>query len=154
MYDQAYIEYLAHFHGTRDYFECHEVLEDRWKRERPLDRESILVAFIQLAVALYHQRRGNYKGAKRILKKGIAKFNKHRQSLHQFGLIQEDFFCLLSTLQNNIDQQNLYKSVNLPIYLELESLVKEECKKLGCSYSSKSDLDNPNLIHKHIMRHK
>jgi uncharacterized protein len=154
MYDKAYIEFLAHFHGTRDYFECHEVLEERWKEERPLDRESILVAFIQLAVALYHQRRGNYKGANRILKKGIDKFEKHQQYFPQYGLNRSDFFYLLSTLQHNIEQQNPYESVVLPINLELEFLVKEECRKLGCNYPSKSDLKNPNLVHKHIMRNK
>lgn len=32
MYPEAYIEYLAEFHGSRDYFECHELLEEHWKK--------------------------------------------------------------------------------------------------------------------------
>ncbi|MEH7501602.1 DUF309 domain-containing protein, partial [Neobacillus drentensis] len=28
MYPTEYIQFLAHFHGDRDYFECHELLED------------------------------------------------------------------------------------------------------------------------------
>ena len=35
VYPEAYIEYLMYFHGNRDYFECHEVLEEYWKEVSP-----------------------------------------------------------------------------------------------------------------------
>lgn len=32
LYPTAYIKYLFHFHTDRDYFECHELLEEHWKQ--------------------------------------------------------------------------------------------------------------------------
>lgn len=32
MYPPEYIEFLYHFHCDRDYFECHEILEELWKK--------------------------------------------------------------------------------------------------------------------------
>ncbi len=34
MYPNAYLDYLVYFHGHRDYFECHEVLEEYWKKDQ------------------------------------------------------------------------------------------------------------------------
>lgn len=31
MYPTEYIQFLIHFHGDYDYFECHEILEGYWK---------------------------------------------------------------------------------------------------------------------------
>ncbi|WP_238323048.1 DUF309 domain-containing protein [Gorillibacterium massiliense] len=32
-YDPLYIAFIWHFNGDRDYFECHEVLEELWLQE-------------------------------------------------------------------------------------------------------------------------
>ncbi len=155
MYDKAYIEYLAHFHGTRDYFECHEVLEKRWMMDRPLDRNSIFVAFIQLAVALYHQRRGNDVGALRLLKKGIQKFEIHASQVASYGLDREAFFVLLFALKEEMKSCQPYQSIQLPIQdKKLERLVQNYCKNLSCEYPSISNLHNTDLVHKHILRKK
>ncbi|MCP8616749.1 DUF309 domain-containing protein [Salirhabdus salicampi] len=155
MYDKAYIEYLVHFHGTRDYFECHEILEDRWKEELPLDRESIWVAFIQLAVSLYHHRRGNINGALRLIKKAKQKFIKHEKIIEQYGLDKQKLLLILDQTEEDIMNGNPYKSVFLPIKDEkLMTAVEAKCKELGCSFSTKSDLNNPQLIHRHKLRHK
>lgn len=45
------------------YFACHEVLEGLWQSSAGQERE-FLHALIQAAVALYHERRGNEKGAR------------------------------------------------------------------------------------------
>lgn len=53
MYPKAYIEYLVHFHSDRDYFECHEILEEHWKQD---GRNKGWLVLIQTAVAFYHYR--------------------------------------------------------------------------------------------------
>lgn len=35
MYPEAYVAFLHEFHTTRDYFECHEILEEYWKEDPP-----------------------------------------------------------------------------------------------------------------------
>src|SRR5206468_212015 len=51
--------------------ECHETLESLWLEEaEPLRR--LYQGILQVGVALYHQRRGNYRGALRLLDSGIG----------------------------------------------------------------------------------
>ncbi|SET88930.1 hypothetical protein SAMN05421676_11038 [Salinibacillus kushneri] len=154
MYDDAYITYLAHFLGTRDYFECHEILEDRWKMEKPLDRDSIWVAFIQLAVSLYHQRRGNDVGALRLIQKSKQKFYLHHMMIAKFGLNKKELLQTLNLLEENIVNKKPYQSISLPFQdPHLIDLVKRKCGEWNCTFNSKSDLSNPYIVHKHILRH-
>jgi uncharacterized protein len=66
---------LAHgidLFNRRQFFECHEVLEEIWTRERgPL--RLFLQSLIHFAVAFYHDQRGNPMGATRQLRKGLRK---------------------------------------------------------------------------------
>ena len=50
-YPEAFISYLIEFHATRDYFECHELLEEYWKAH-PGDPLAGLVQAQQLDAAL------------------------------------------------------------------------------------------------------
>src|SRR5688500_7101970 len=61
-YPGAYREYFRHFDRGED-FECHEVLERLWLR----DKNRFYQALIQLAVALYHLSRGNTEGGRKLL---------------------------------------------------------------------------------------
>ncbi|WP_260405419.1 DUF309 domain-containing protein, partial [Paenibacillus sp. 598K] len=65
IYPDDYIQYLIEFHVTRDYFECHELLEEYWK-EQPGDDPfyDTWVGLIQIAVSQYHHRRSNHRGAR------------------------------------------------------------------------------------------
>jgi hypothetical protein len=67
-YPDAYLRYLEEFHKTRDFFECHEILEEHWKTDPDGLRSGLWVGLIQLAVGLYHQRRGNARGALKMLR--------------------------------------------------------------------------------------
>lgn len=53
IYSESYIDYLIHFQATRDYFECHEIMEEYWLEN---DRDKKWLTLIQLAVAVYHER--------------------------------------------------------------------------------------------------
>jgi uncharacterized protein len=58
--------------NTRQYFVCHEVLEEVWTPERG-PRRLFLQSLIHIAVGLYHWERGNPAGAMRQLRKGLRK---------------------------------------------------------------------------------
>ena len=58
--------------NTRQYFVCHEVLEEVWTTERN-PRRLFLQSLIHIAVGLYHWERGNPVGATRQLRKGLRK---------------------------------------------------------------------------------
>src|SRR4051812_35918732 len=86
MYPEAFVHYMAHFHGDRDYFECHEILEEHWKEHDKGNKDSIWVAFIQLAVGCYHHRRGNVSGASRTLQKALAIFVNKESEIDCLGV--------------------------------------------------------------------
>ncbi len=61
------IEQLNH----REYFECHETLENLWNREpRPI--RILYKGILQVGVGCYHLLRGNYHGATVKLESGAA----------------------------------------------------------------------------------
>ncbi|WP_431799050.1 DUF309 domain-containing protein [Halobacillus andaensis] len=150
MYPYPYIKFLAHFHGTRDYFECHEVLEDHWKEVAPGQRNSVWVLLIQLAVTLYHHRRGNWKGAGILINKTIEKLPANREHLSSLGINVNDFQELLLLEKDTIEKRNTYQSLSIPIY---DPALKEEvvslCNKWEVSYGLPSDLNDERLIHRH-----
>lgn len=101
MYKRSFVLFLSYFNRNRDYFECHEVLEEHWKEVAPGVRDHELVGFIQLATGMYHWRRGNYRGAQTILKKASRHLRRHRTSIYYRGI---DMATLLSQL-THIEQQ-------------------------------------------------
>jgi len=58
--------------NRREFFVCHEVLEEIWMPERG-PRRRFLQAIIHFAVAFYHDQRSNPLGASRQLRKGLRK---------------------------------------------------------------------------------
>ncbi|MFE8702614.1 DUF309 domain-containing protein [Cytobacillus sp. FJAT-54145] len=153
MYPKEYIEYLIHFHGDRDYFECHEILEEYWKETDSRNKESILVGFILLAVSNYHHRRSNYKGAQRTLNKAFSIFIQHREDLAKYGLRSEDFIPFLENCMIKIKNLEEYKSYNLPIHdPQLVDACIQACNERGFNWCQSSDLANFDLIHRHSTR--
>jgi uncharacterized protein len=58
--------------NRREFFECHEVLEEEWTPEKD-PRRLFLQSLIHMAVGLYHASRDNPVGAARQLRKGLRK---------------------------------------------------------------------------------
>jgi predicted metal-dependent hydrolase len=56
-------------HG--DWFDCHETLEELWKKEGGEVR-GFYQGILQVAVALHHWREGNFEGAMSLLARGAA----------------------------------------------------------------------------------
>lgn len=150
LYAKEYIEYLVYFHGSRDYFECHEVLEEYWKKVDKGNKDSILVAFILLAVSCYHHRRKNFSGAFRTLKKARNLFLKNEEQLYPYGIEKEALFSLLNKKLKAIEAHKMYQSFILPIFDPyLLNECEKRCKEEGVIWAAESDLTNEALIHKH-----
>ncbi|MDA7027763.1 DUF309 domain-containing protein [Bacillus sp. CLL-7-23] len=146
MYPSAYIHYLTEFHVERDYFECHEILEEYWKKDPPQDRKRYWVGFIQLAVALYHQRRNNFIGAKRLIANSLRILEEEKAAVESLGLDHKELINLLKQTDQKIAAHSPYESIMLP--LTDQALIKA-CQKQG---KSKSGQQNDFLTHKHRLR--
>ncbi|WP_209122505.1 DUF309 domain-containing protein [Alkalihalobacillus sp. BA299] len=153
-YPQAFIDYLIFFHGERDFFECHEVLEEYWKSKEGA-KEKVWVGFIQLAVALYHFRRSNYEGAKRMITSAQKLLEKEKTRVTDLGVNKEQLLIDLSEIRKNIEDKSPYQDYNIPIQDQtLLELCTDHCKLHKLEWCTSSDFNNNYLINKHSLRNR
>ena len=57
--------------NAREFYECHEVLEEIWLAE-PGHIRTLYQGILQVGVAFYHLGRGNFRGATSLLETGIT----------------------------------------------------------------------------------
>jgi len=80
-YDPLYVRFLHYFNKERDYFECHEVMEELWLEE---GRSPLYQGLLQVAVGLYHARNGNFSGAVKLLTAAVEKLERYPE--HRLGI--------------------------------------------------------------------
>lgn len=68
-YKPLYVAYLVYFNRDRDYFECHEVLEELWLAE---NYDLRYKGLLQIAVALFHVRNDNIRGGIKMFKSALS----------------------------------------------------------------------------------
>lgn len=153
IYSDSYIQFLIQFHGHRDYFECHELLEEHWKEKEAGRRDKHWVGLIQLAVGLYHQRRGNYAGAEKVLLRSSGIIAEHSYSLQQLSIDTDE---LLNRIYLQLDQllsDDPYSDLNIPLTdAGLVQHCQEECARLRLVWQNKSDMADKELIDRHTRR--
>lgn len=153
-YADAYLAFLAHFHGTRDYFECHELLEEHWKKEERPELKAVWHGLIQLAVALYHERRGNRPGALKMLESALARLSDAQTQLAGLdrSLLLEAVEERLAHLRLRADN-GIFQDMNLPVtdQLLMRSAVRL-CQAWGLEWGRPSPLTEVELVEKHRLR--
>jgi len=151
MFPKEYLDYLIHFHCTRDYFECHEILEEYWKGEG--NKLPIWEGLIQIAVGFYHYRRKNWNGAFKMFGKASAILKNEKDAIQQLGLHSEHLLSMLHDLKNKVHTRVPYESMMLPISNnDLLNEVKNECHQKGLIWNQVSNLEDLSLIHRHKLR--
>jgi predicted metal-dependent hydrolase len=153
VYPKPYLDYLVQFHAERDYFECHEILEEHWKSAPPAERKQVWVALIQIAVSLYHHRRGNLQGALKMMTNAIRLVENHQTDLQELGLDGAKLAQLLGQRLADIKAGIPYSSLNLPVADPvLQSEYRRACTEQNLPLQRNSDLGNSFLLHKHTLR--
>jgi uncharacterized protein len=94
--DERYLAFIAHFNGDRDYFECHEVMEELWLEE---GRSPLLQGLLQAAVGLHHWNNGNPSGAVKLMTLSRQKLGRYADQL--LGL---NIAALRGDLDNSLQQ--------------------------------------------------
>jgi uncharacterized protein len=152
MYPQPYLEYLVQFHAERDYFECHEILEEYWKSEAG-QRSPVWVGLIQIAVGLYHHRRGNRAGAVKMMNSALRLLRQQQDAVSRLGLDPAALLQLLAAVVAEMEAGAPYRSISLPIAdPELRRRVRQMCAERGLPCERPSDMANRYLLHKHTLR--
>ncbi|MBD2865430.1 DUF309 domain-containing protein [Paenibacillus oceani] len=124
-YDNLYIEFLYYFNVERDYFECHEVMEELWMEE---GRNPLHQGLLQIAVALYHHRNGNVGGAIKLFNQGIEKLQFYPKMTMgiDLGKLLADSEAYLTKLEQ-IDEKpfDFYDLDIAIVHSELAAMVEE-----------------------------
>lgn len=150
MIPKALLDYLVYFHAKRDYFECHEVLEEHWKNLESGQNRDVWVGLIQIAVGLYHQRRGNLTGAKKMLTAALTQLAP--TELEQLGFAGDALRDEISKRVRDIEAGMPYTDLNLPLRPELTARCEMQCAAEGIHWLSATDPSDTFLIHKHKLR--
>lgn len=108
MYDRLYVEYIHYFNQLRDYYECHEVMEEYWLLE---GKNKLLQGLLQVAVGLYHFRNGNVTGAIKLLEQALAK-----QQEHWYGKLGINKEKLFHEVQLYLEKLRSYEDRPFPFY--------------------------------------
>ncbi|MDQ6418132.1 DUF309 domain-containing protein [Paenibacillus sp. LHD-117] len=152
-YPEPYIAYLVEFHATRDYFECHELLEEYWKDHLDDGLADLWVGLIQLAVGQYHERRGNRRGAGRMYAESLKRLSSVDWS--GTGLRQDDLLKQLRIRLAAVNEEGESPYRDMRFIIEDDELMRiceVECQKLGVVWGAASPMDNDAVIHRHKLR--
>jgi predicted metal-dependent hydrolase len=155
-------------------------LEEYWKQHPDAANADTLVGLIQIAVGLYHERRGNMAGAGKMLRSSLLRLQ--LRELRELGLdgelLAERVRERLQRLERssavaadgasdgaaageaadevaNVAGDRVMGFVDLDLPFadsELEAACREACEARGWSWKGPSALHDPNLIHRHTRR--
>ncbi|GIQ67662.1 DUF309 domain-containing protein [Xylanibacillus composti] len=164
-YPKAYVDYLVYFHAARDYFECHEVMEEYWKEHPDDPLKEVWHVCIQLAVTAYHERRGNFAGALKMLKQARSRMratgmplllNKAGLDAERLNSMTEHWQCKLETASSEgLQEQNESRFADPVLPIVDQSLLqasRAEAERRGLMWLAPSRMDEASLIHKHKLR--
>jgi len=112
-------------------------------------RDSVWVGLIQASVSFYHYRRGNIRGAIKLMTRAIAILANKRRRAHALGL---DHAKLIDMLQESLEQMKKckpYTAIQLPIQdAELLAVCKERLRTHGYQWGN-PDMMDERIVHKH-----
>ncbi|GIP37357.1 hypothetical protein J31TS4_06370 [Paenibacillus sp. J31TS4] len=155
-YPKAYVEYLVAYHAERDYFECHEIMEEHWKSEPGSPYRGAWLGLIQLAVGQYHERRGNLAGARKMTAGALRHLE--REPLAELGLAGEELLARLRERLSSLEAagaggERTFRDLDLPITDErLLQACLAALPDAGSGWGKPSDPAANWLLHKHKLR--
>lgn len=152
-FPDSYVAYLVEFHATRDYFECHELLEEYWKEHPDDPLADTWIGLIQLAVGLYHERRGNGSGASKMFEQARRRLT--LSPLEQLGIEKDGLLAQLNERITSLrtDRQAAYSDINMRIVnAELLLMCNQLCEERGIVWGKASQLSDEFIIHRHTLR--
>ena len=152
-YPEAYIRYLAEYYGSRDFFECHEIMEEYWKEQAHDPIATCWLVLIRIPVALYHARRGNRGGALKLLAKAIGEID--GAPFRELNIDGAELKTRLKELHRRWSEsaEIVYEDLDLPID-DAALLEAAKAKSLSLGYGwGTGGLDAPDaIVHRHKLR--
>ncbi|BBI33619.1 DUF309 domain-containing protein [Cohnella abietis] len=151
-YPNEYIHYLAEYNGSRDYFECHEIMEEYWKENPDSELKTCWLVLIRIPVCLYHARRGNWAGAIKLMGKAVVEAEPDlfdKLGLDGKQLVKNLNQVLLDWKKSNVTYEDIELTITDP---ELLEAAKRRCQQLGYTWRINGLEAGDSIIHRHLTR--
>lgn len=115
-YKKEYDEFIETFQKERDFFKCHEILEDIWVAETECNtRKHVSINLLLLSVGLLHWQRKNYNGALKVLGDSLNNYENVKSEINAIGIDAEK---LEKSILENLEKIRLkeeYSEIYLPM---------------------------------------
>jgi predicted metal-dependent hydrolase len=100
-----------------EYFACHEVWEELWKRSAGEERAA-LQGLIQAAVAILHAERGNHRGALSVYRKAVRNLESASGDcmglrLREFRSTLDGFFAAITSADASTERRKIKIGIHL-----------------------------------------
>jgi len=151
-YPKEYIDYLAEYYGSRDYFECHEIMEEYWKEHPDSNFKTCWLVLIRIPVCLYHARRGNWTGAIKLM--GKAAIEADPLLFNKLGIDGTKLVEQLTRAVGEWAEPNaVYTDIELPITDDnLLQAAQKRCEELGYAWGIHGLEAGGQVINRHQTR--
>lgn len=130
VYSHLYLLFLYYFNIKRDYYECHDCLEELWLDEQ---RDRFYQGLLQVAVGLYHFRWNNVMGSILLFEAALEKLEPYPEQYRGInkGKIEAEAREYLQKLYSYEQQPFAFYDLTIEIINpELEKLLNELIEEL------------------------
>ncbi|WP_297596098.1 DUF309 domain-containing protein [uncultured Cetobacterium sp.] len=115
--NKQYIEFINTFQEERDFFKCHEILENIWIKETACNtKKHVSINLLLISVGVLHWRNKNFKGALSVLRNSLNDYEEMRGEIEKIGIDSYKLKNLVEELLIKISLNETYKEVYLPVF--------------------------------------
>lgn len=113
-YPELYVRFLRLFNLDRDYYTCHDVMEELWLEE---GRDLFYQGLLQSAVGLHHCRNQNAGGAVKLMTAALNKLVCYPDRFMGIDVakLKQDLEKYLDKLQGHAQQEVTYDDLTIEI---------------------------------------
>lgn len=114
---EKYFEFIDTFQNQRDFFKCHEILEEIWIEETKCEtRKHLSINLLLISVGLYHWRNKNFKGAIQVFENSLNNYDEVSMEMESIGIDSKILKKIVLDIVDNLKNKQDYREVFLPIY--------------------------------------
>lgn len=126
-YSPLYVSFFHSFNIEKDYYKCHDLLEELWLEE---GREAYYQGLLQVAVGLYHLQNDNRNGAVKLLASALDKLESYPEAVWM-GLYLDKLKQDVKQVLIRLQQEPLRTEFYAPIVMKLaDPLLKAKVDEL------------------------
>lgn len=114
MIDRRYVHFFELF-KEREYFECHEVLEEIWIEETNCSTKvHPAIVLLQFSVALLHWERGNFVGALAVFRSSLNYLESLEKELISLTVDSSKLKEIIKKTIEKVENKKPYVEINIP----------------------------------------